>query len=182
MTIAAAMAPAAMRDGAGRAASAACCSASFLDRPSPEPSDCPPTVTDARKDFWWSGPLSSTWYSGTPEPDRFKDNDAGNVLHVTITAPGEEPVVLPVTSQALYMVQRLRDEAHRFAIGYHRKVRAQRSFGSAMDNIPGIGPRRKKELLRRFGSVAGIRNASAEELAATRGMTLKLAEKVKEHL
>jgi excinuclease ABC subunit C len=93
-----------------------------------------------------------------------------------------EPVVLPRTSQGLYLVQRMRDEAHRFAITYHRKVRSQHSARSVLDEVPGIGPRRKKALLRRFGSVQAIREAPVEDLAAVVGMTRTLAEKVKKQL
>ena len=71
-----------------------------------------------------------------------------------------EPIVLPRTSQALYLVQRIRDEAHRFAITYHRKVRAKAGMQCALDSIPGIGPKRKRALLRKFGSVKGIREAA----------------------
>jgi excinuclease ABC subunit C len=90
-----------------------------------------------------------------------------------------EPVVLARHSQALYLVQRLRDEAHRFAITYHRGVRARTGMQSALDTIPGVGPKRKKALLRKFGSVRGIREASVDEIAATVGFTKGLAEKVK---
>jgi excinuclease ABC subunit C len=90
-----------------------------------------------------------------------------------------EPVVLPRNSEALYLVQRIRDEAHRFAITYHRGVRSKTGMQSALDTIPGIGPKRKKALLRKFGSVRGIRDASVEEIAATVGFTAALAEKVK---
>ncbi|MEO6488018.1 MAG: excinuclease ABC subunit UvrC, partial [Thermoanaerobaculia bacterium] len=77
-----------------------------------------------------------------------------------------EPVVLPRTSQALYLVQRIRDEAHRFAITYHRGVRKKAGFQSALDTIPGVGPKRKKALLKKFGSVRGIREATVEDVAA----------------
>ncbi len=93
-----------------------------------------------------------------------------------------EPVVLPRQSQALYLVQRLRDEAHRFAITYHRGLRSKVGMQSALDTIAGVGPKRKKALLRKFGSVKGIREASAEEIAATAGFTKALAEKVKSGL
>jgi excinuclease ABC subunit C len=89
-----------------------------------------------------------------------------------------EPIVLDRTSQALYLVQRIRDEAHRFAITYHRGVRAKSGMQSALDAVPGVGPKRKRALLRKFGSVKGIREASAEEIAATPGFTTSLAEKV----
>jgi excinuclease ABC subunit C len=93
-----------------------------------------------------------------------------------------EPVVLPRTSQALYLVQRVRDEAHRFAITYHRKVREKAGMRSALDSVPGIGPKRKQALLRKFGSVKAIREADLDDIAATVGFTRRLAEKVKEHL
>ena len=89
-----------------------------------------------------------------------------------------EPIVLPRTSQALYLVQRIRDEAHRFAITYHRKVRTKAGMRSALDAVPGVGPKRKKVLLRKFGSVKAIREAGVEEIAATPGFTRSLAEKV----
>jgi excinuclease ABC subunit C len=91
-----------------------------------------------------------------------------------------DPVVLPRTSQALYLVQRIRDEAHRFAVTYHRGVRAKKSITSALDGVPGIGPKRKKALLKKFGSVKGIREAPIDEIASTVGFTQSLAEKVKE--
>jgi excinuclease ABC subunit C len=92
------------------------------------------------------------------------------------------PVVLPRRSQALYLVQRLRDEAHRFAITYHRDVRGKRALRSELDDIAGIGPGRKKVLLKRFGSVRRIREASVEEVAATPGISRDLAERLKAHL
>jgi excinuclease ABC subunit C len=92
------------------------------------------------------------------------------------------PIVLDRRSQALYLVQRLRDEAHRFAITYHRDVRGKRALRSELDDIAGIGPARKKALLKRFGSVRKIREASVEALAATPGITAELAERLKLHL
>jgi excinuclease ABC subunit C len=93
-----------------------------------------------------------------------------------------DPIVVPRTSQALYLVQRIRDEAHRFAITYHRKVRAKTGMESALDSVPGIGPKRKRALLRKFGSLRGIREASVEDIASTVGFTQSLATKVKEYL
>jgi excinuclease ABC subunit C len=93
-----------------------------------------------------------------------------------------DPVLLPRTSQAMYLVQRIRDEAHRFAITYHRAVRGRTGLRSALDEVQGIGPKRKRELLRRFGSVRGIRAATLEELAAVPGMTLKQAKVLKSSL
>ena len=93
-----------------------------------------------------------------------------------------EPVVLPRGSQGLYLVQRVRDEAHRFAITYHRQRRSKAATRSVLDEVPGIGPKRRRELLRRFGSVAGIREASHDELAAVPGMSAASARKLAEHL
>jgi excinuclease ABC subunit C len=93
-----------------------------------------------------------------------------------------EPISLPRTSPALYLVQRIRDEAHRFALSYHVKVRRRAAVQSALDSIPGIGPKRKKALLRHFGSLSGIRQATLEELVRLPGMTQKLAEKLKEYI
>jgi excinuclease ABC subunit C len=89
-----------------------------------------------------------------------------------------EPIVLDRTSQALYLVQRIRDEAHRFAVTYHRGMRQKSGMQSALDAIPGVGPKRKRALLRKFGSVKAIREATPEEIAATPGFTRSLAEKV----
>jgi excinuclease ABC subunit C len=93
-----------------------------------------------------------------------------------------ESIMLPRTSPALYLVQRVRDEAHRFAITFHRDLRQKRGMASMMDMVPGIGPKRKKMLLKHFGSLDAIRNASLDDLAAAPGMTHKLAERVKEYI
>ena len=93
-----------------------------------------------------------------------------------------DPIMLPRNSQGLYLVQRLRDEAHRFAITYHRSVRGRRAMASVFDEIEGIGPVRKKALLKRFGSVRRIREASVEELAETPGIPRDLADRLKRHL
>ena len=92
------------------------------------------------------------------------------------------PILLPRTSAALYLVQRIRDEAHRFALGYHQRVRRSKAMASALDNVPGIGPKRKRALLKRFGSVKAIKDAPIDEVAAVVGMTHSLAERVKEYL
>jgi excinuclease ABC subunit C len=94
----------------------------------------------------------------------------------------KEPVVLPHSSPGLQLLQRLRDEAHRFAISYYAKVHRKKAFTSLLDDIPGIGPKRKGALLRRFGSVQRIREASVDELVAATGMTHKQVKKIKEYL
>lgn len=93
-----------------------------------------------------------------------------------------EPIALPMNSPGLVLLRRLRDEAHRFAISYHRKLRDKRMFGSPLEEIPGVGPRRRRLLLRSFGSVEGIRRATIEDLAAVPTMTKALAARVKEAL
>ena len=87
--------------------------------------------------------------------------------------------MLPATSPALYLVQRLRDEAHRFAITYHRDLRAQRSVRSAFDDLPGVGPKRKRELLKVFGSIKRVRDAPVEQIAAVPGIGPSLAARIK---
>jgi excinuclease ABC subunit C len=90
--------------------------------------------------------------------------------------PGEEyPVILPRSSEGLYLLQRVRDEAHRFAIAYHRQKRGKAATASALDDVPGLGPARRANLLKHFGSVRKLRAASVEEIAAVPGIGPKLA-------
>jgi excinuclease ABC subunit C len=97
--------------------------------------------------------------------------------------PGRsESILLPRHSQGLYLLQRIRDEAHRFAITAHRKQRTRQGMASVLDAIPGIGPARRRWLLQHFGSLEAIRQASLEELTAAPGITPELAQKIKEHL
>ncbi|GAA1348742.1 excinuclease ABC subunit UvrC [Falsarthrobacter nasiphocae] len=88
------------------------------------------------------------------------------------------PLVLPRASQGLYLLQRIRDEAHRFAIAYHRTKRSRSMTASALDDIPGLGPARKTALIAEFGSVAGLRAASADELMRVKGVGPALAETI----
>jgi excinuclease ABC subunit C len=90
-----------------------------------------------------------------------------------------EGVALPRENPALLLIQRIRDEAHRFAVTFHRRARRMRDLRSAIDEIPGVGPRRRKQLLVKFGSVAGVRRASREELTAVVGA--KVADAVIRH-
>jgi excinuclease ABC subunit C len=85
------------------------------------------------------------------------------------TRDREDPIALPVGSPALLLIQRIRDEAHRFAVTFHRQRRAKRNLGSDLDAIPNIGPRRRKALLTSFGSLAGVRRATREELVRVVG-------------
>jgi excinuclease ABC subunit C len=97
--------------------------------------------------------------------------------------PGDpKPVNIAKDSPALHILQRARDEAHRFAISYHRRLRNKEGIISALDGIPGVGPKRKKALLKKFGSIEAIKEASSEELGQTEGINLSLAKKVKEEL
>ena len=95
------------------------------------------------------------------------------------TEGSSDPVILPRRSQALYLIERIRDEAHRFAITYHRKLRGKRNLVSLLDHIAGIGPKRRKALWNHFGTIAKIKAATVEELAAVDAMTLPAAEAVK---
>ena len=100
-----------------------------------------------------------------------------------IFLPGRaRPVLLPRRSEGLFLVQRARDEAHRFAITHHRKRRRRAGIASRLDSIPGVGPVRRKALLKAFGSLDAIRAASFEELAAVPGVPRNVALAVKEHL
>ncbi len=97
-----------------------------------------------------------------------------------LVLPGRaDPVLLPTTSQALYLVQRIRDEAHRFAITYHRDLRRKASVRSKFDDMPGIGPRRRGALLRVFGSMKRVKEAPLEQIAAVPGIGKSLAAKIK---
>ena len=91
----------------------------------------------------------------------------------------EDPVLLPTTSPALYLMQRLRDEAHRFAITYHRSLRAKAATRSAFDDMPGVGPKRRAALLRVFGSARRVREAPVDQVAAVPGIGPALAAKIK---
>ncbi|MDE0719825.1 MAG: excinuclease ABC subunit UvrC [Dehalococcoidia bacterium] len=91
-----------------------------------------------------------------------------------------EPIILPRDSQALYLVQRIRDEAHRFAITFHRNLRSKSSLKSPIDNVTGIGPKRKRMLIRRFGTLKGIKEAAVDDLASVPGMTRSLAIRLKQ--
>ena len=94
----------------------------------------------------------------------------------------QEPIVLPRNSQGLYLVQRARAEAHRFAVTYHRKRRSKNTIRSSLDMVPGVGPKKRRQLLTKYGSVAKIRESSLEDIASTPGLTKKLAEAIKEYI
>ena len=100
-----------------------------------------------------------------------------------VWVPDDEfPVILPRASEALYLVQRVRDEAHRFAITFHRAKRGKAMTASVLDDLPGVGPAKQKALLKHFGSVKRIRAASADDLTAAPGIGPALAEKIRQAL
>ena len=122
---------------------------------------------------------------GITEPDviglaKARSGEEGSAREFErVFLPGvEEPVILDPTSATTHLVARVRDEAHRFAIAYHRKLREKKAVKSELDDIPGIGETRKKALLRHFGSVAKVREAGEEELASVKGMTRKAVEEI----
>jgi excinuclease ABC subunit C len=93
--------------------------------------------------------------------------------------PGEpDPVILPRTSEGLYMLQRVRDEAHRFAITFHRQRRSRSMTESALDRVPGLGEARRRALLKRFGSLKRLRAASVDEIAEVPGIGRRTAEAI----
>jgi excinuclease ABC subunit C len=103
--------------------------------------------------------------------------------HEEVFLPGRpDPVILPRRSDGLHLVQRVRDEAHRFALAQHRTRRTRETLVSRLDSIPGIGPARRKALLYAFGDVEGIRRAAVEQLTAVPGISRELAERVKSEL
>jgi excinuclease ABC subunit C len=97
--------------------------------------------------------------------------------------PGDkDPLILARTSEAMYLLQRIRDEAHRFAITFHRSRRSKVMLESLLDEIPQLGETRRASLLDRFGSVTAMRKASAEDLAATPGIGSTIAAIIYDHL
>ena len=107
-------------------------------------------------------------------PDR---NAGREVFHV----PGKKPFSLPERDPVLFFLQRLRDEAHRFAIGSHRAKRRQAMHKSPLDSIPGVGARRKKALLHHFGSGRAVEQAGIADLATVEGVSRNLAQKIYDH-
>ena len=100
-----------------------------------------------------------------------------------IWVPGDdEPVILPRNSQALFLLQQVRDEAHRFAITYHRQQRSKRMRSSVLDSVPGLGPQRRTDLVKHFGSVKKLKAATVEEICEVNGFGPKLAQTVYESL
>lgn len=94
----------------------------------------------------------------------------------------KDPIVLPRGSDGLFLLQRVRDEAHRFAVTFHRQRHSKATSRSALDDVPGIGPKRKRALLRHFGSFRRVKEASVDELMAVPGMGREVAERLIDHL
>jgi excinuclease ABC subunit C len=119
-----------------------------------------------------------------------QESGAGDVPMVSLAKreeeiffPGrDEPLRLSRRSPSLRLLQRARDEAHRFGLTYSRQQRAQRTITSELLNIPGVGANRRRQLLERFGSLAGVRSATVAELATVPGISTRLAERILEHL
>jgi len=93
-----------------------------------------------------------------------------------------DPLLIPRGSEALFVLQHVRDEAHRFAVAYHRRKRERRALASPLDEVPGVGPSRKKALLKRFGSLSRLARADVQDIAATPGIGPELARAVHERL
>jgi len=94
--------------------------------------------------------------------------------------PGEkDPVILPRDAQSLFLVQRVRDEAHRFAVTFHRQKRGKTSLHSKLDDVPGVGPKKRASLIKQFGSLQGVRAASIDELTSVAGINPALADRIK---
>jgi excinuclease ABC subunit C len=129
------------------------------------------------------GQLSAAW-------EVFSELDVENVTLVGLakereeifTVGNPEPVILPRTSEGLYLVQRIRDEAHRFANTYHATLRAREALKSPLEDVPGVGPKLKQALLRDIGGVDAIRKASDEELLAVKGMNKRVVKALREKL
>ena len=108
---------------------------------------------------------------------------SGGKVGERVFVPGRKnPIVLRSNSSALFLLQRLRDEAHRSANGFHRRRRDGARLRSPLDAIGGIGPQRRRALLRQFGSVRGLRAASIDDLTMVAGITPRLAARIKAHL
>jgi excinuclease ABC subunit C len=94
----------------------------------------------------------------------------------------KDPIVLPKNSTALFLLVRIRDEAHRFAITYNRELRRRARLRSVLDDIEGVGPVRRRAMLRHFGSLKRIREATTDEIAAVKGLNRELAAEIRRHL
>ncbi len=127
--------------------------------------------------------LSNIPVIGIAKPARLPSQEqwSGGEFEHVYTKESDKPITLPRESKALHLLERIRDEAHRFAIKYHKSLLSRKVQFSELDEIPGIGPKRKKELLSHFGTVDSIRAARIEELLRVKGMNEKSARNIIEH-
>ncbi|MDD5486664.1 MAG: excinuclease ABC subunit UvrC [Dehalococcoidales bacterium] len=103
--------------------------------------------------------------------------------HEEIFTPGStRPVAVDKNNPVLHLLQKIRDEAHRFAVTYHRTIRSKQNFSSPLESISGVGPKRKKALLKRFGSMEALKDAAIEQIAGVEGISFELAKKIKDSL
>ena len=121
---------------------------------------------------------------GKPLPDLVLVDGGRGQLNAAMGAAHDraEPLRLSRRSPSLRLLQRIRDEAHRVAVTFNRKRRTVRALGSELLRIPGVGPSRRRALLERFGSLAGVRSASLEEIASVPGISRHLSERILDHL
>ncbi|MCK6440169.1 MAG: helix-hairpin-helix domain-containing protein, partial [Planctomycetes bacterium] len=120
--------------------------------------------------------------SGPASKQRYSSHAPQQITDERVFLPGkDEPVTLNQKSPELFMLMRLRDEAHRFAIRYHRELSRKSALTSGLDAVPGIGPKRKKALIKHFGSPAMVKEASVDDLMKVEGVTEKLARAIHEH-
>jgi excinuclease ABC subunit C len=127
------------------------------------------------------GPAASAEPAANAEPAARHPRPAMNRPDRVFLAHGKDPIPIGPTSAEMFVLARLRDEAHRFAVGFHRSLRKRRTLRSALSSIPGVGPIRQRALLRHFGSLKKVGQATLEELLAVSGMTESAASAVREH-
>jgi excinuclease ABC subunit C len=133
----------------------------------------------AAKDSAAPGQAYQDWTVQVAAPEPNQDPDAYTVKPERVFVPGvKDFIVLRPGSSERYLMERVRDEAHRFAIGHHRKRRGKRSLRSALDDIEGVGPQLKRALVQHFGSVAAIRSAEPEALCEVKGIGAALAARI----
>ena len=109
-------------------------------------------------------------------------HDKGSTSEQVFLRNIKDPILLPRNSRILFLLQQIRDEAHRSAIGYHRKVRSKQTIRSALDDVEGIGPAKKKALLKAFGSIKGLKEATDEAILAVKGISKSNLEAIRKTL
>ena len=153
----------------------------WAQKAGPEP-EVPQIASDAETPAAAPMPQPPTRRGRSRQKGRFLKSDIERSPERVFLPGQKNPVVLRQNTSELHLLARLRDEAHRFAITFHRKLRRERNFRSVLEEIPGIGDKRKRGLLSHFGSLKRIRAASAEEIAEVEGFNLQLAERVQRFL